>query len=122
MNLYWSSDASYLSAEKARSWVGGHAFLGDNLNDNSALPTTPIEHNGAIHADSSILKHVMTSAAEEIAALFKNGKPATIIRNTLEDMGYPQPLTPIDSDNSTAVGILNETIRQKRLQTMDMRF
>jgi len=48
----------------------------------------------------------MTSAAEtEIAALLKNGKSATIIRNTLKDVGYPQPPTPIDSDNSTAMGM-----------------
>ena len=71
MKLYWSSDASYLSVAKALSRVGGHAFLADKLNNNSVPPTTPIEHNGAIYDSLSILKNVMTSAAEsKIVALF----------------------------------------------------
>ena len=37
-------------------------------------------------------------------------------------MNWPQPPTPIQVDNSTAVGIANETIKQKISKAMDMRF
>ena len=37
-------------------------------------------------------------------------------------MNHPQPATPIQVDNSTAVGIANKTIRQRQSKAMDMRF
>eukprot|EP00804_Cyclotella_cryptica_P003481 CCRYP_002116-RA/>CCRYP_002116-RA protein AED:0.42 eAED:0.42 QI:0/0/0/1/0/0/2/0/336 len=35
---------------------------------------------------------------------------------------YPQPPTPIQTDNSTALGVVNNTIQPKRTKAMDMRF
>jgi len=65
----------------------------------------------------------MSSAPEaEIAAAFLTAKDAVPIRNALEEMGHPQPPTPIQTDNSTANGFLNETMKQKRSKAMDMRF
>jgi hypothetical protein len=40
----------------------------------------------------------------------------------LEEMGHPQPLTPIYCDYSTAVGIANNTVKQQRSCSMEMRF
>ena len=37
-------------------------------------------------------------------------------------MHLPQPPTPIQVDNSTAVGISNKSIKQKRSKAMDIRF
>jgi hypothetical protein len=37
-------------------------------------------------------------------------------------MGHPQPSTPIQVDNTTAVGFANSTIKQKRSKAIDMRF
>jgi hypothetical protein len=38
-------------------------------------------------------------------------------------MGHPQPATaPIATDNSTATGIANDTVKQKRSKAIDMRF
>jgi len=37
-------------------------------------------------------------------------------------MGHPQPATPIQSDNACAVGIANDTVKQKRSKAIDMRF
>ena len=37
-------------------------------------------------------------------------------------MHHPQPPTPIQVDNSTAVGISNKSIKKKRSKAMDMRF
>ena len=65
----------------------------------------------------------MASAAEaEVGALFVNGQDAIPLRNTLIELGHPQPPTPIQTDNSTAAGFANDTIKQKRSKAMDMRF
>ena len=37
-------------------------------------------------------------------------------------MGHAQPRTPIQTDNSTAKGIINNTVQPKRTKAMDMRF
>jgi hypothetical protein len=58
MALKIHSDASYLSASKSRSRVGGHFYLGNY----STLPH-PNMHNGAVLTTANILKHIMSSAA-----------------------------------------------------------
>eukprot|EP00804_Cyclotella_cryptica_P017108 CCRYP_003349-RA/>CCRYP_003349-RA protein AED:0.50 eAED:0.45 QI:0/-1/0/1/-1/0/1/0/116 len=37
-------------------------------------------------------------------------------------MGHPQPPTPIQTDNSTALSVVNNTIQPKRTKAMDMQF
>ena len=37
-------------------------------------------------------------------------------------MGNPQPPTPIQTDNTTALGVVNNTIAPRRMKSMDMRF
>ena len=37
-------------------------------------------------------------------------------------MGHPQPPTPIHIDNTTAVGIVNNTIKRQRSRAMEMRY
>ena len=65
----------------------------------------------------------MASAAEaELGALFYNGQVSEPIRTCLEEIGYPQPSTPIKTDNSTAAGIVKSSIRQKKSKAMDIRF
>jgi len=65
----------------------------------------------------------MASAAEaELGAIFVNGQDAVPIRTTLDEMSHPQPPTPIQVDNATAVGIANKTIKQRQSKSMDMRF
>jgi hypothetical protein len=79
--------------------------------------------NGAILIISKVLKHVMSSAAEaEIGAVFIIAKEGAVIRTTLEELGHPQPPTPMETDNTTATGYSNGTIKQKRTKSMDMRF
>ena len=63
--------------------------------------------NGIVHVVCKILKNVMASATEvELGAVLINGQDAVPIR-----MNHPQPPTPIQVDNSTAVGISNKTIQ-----------
>ncbi len=65
----------------------------------------------------------MASAAEsEVGALFVNSQEAIPLRYALEELGHPQPPTPVQTDNSTAAGYSNNTIKQKRSKAMDMRF
>jgi hypothetical protein len=78
--------------------------------------------NGAILIISKVLKHVMSSAAEaEIGAVFVNSKEGTVLITTLEELWHNQPPTPMETDNTTATGYSNGTIKQKRTKAMDMR-
>jgi hypothetical protein len=123
MILYAHSDASYLSAPQARSRAGGHFFLSSAPKDPTTAPVTTPPLNGPIHSTCSILRNVMASAAEaEVGALFVNGQDAIPLRMTLIELGHQQPATPLQTDNSTAAGFANDTIKQKRSKAMDMRF
>ncbi len=114
MILRVHSDTSYLSEPKARSRAGGYFFMGNKDNENP---------NGAILTPTGVIRVVVSSAAEaETAGLFTNMKEATILQTTLEEMGHPQPATPIQVDNSTACGIANNNIQLRRSRAIDMRF
>ena len=115
MVLAVHSDAGYLNEANARSRAGGHFFLSDH----SVHPP----NNGAILNVAQIIKNVMSSAAEaELGALFICAREAVYIRLILKEMGHPQPPTPIQTDNSTAEGVVNNKIQPKRTKAMDMRF
>ncbi len=115
MILAVHSDAGYANKKKSRSRAGGHFFLS---NEDKFPP-----NNGAILTISTIIKAVMSSAAEaELGALFINAKEAVYLRQILTEMGHPQPKTPIQTDNTTAEGVINNKIQPKRTKAMDMRF
>ena len=129
MILHVESDASYPSESRGRSRAAGIHFL--SCKPLHPTMTPPLSNdpmpplNGAIFVHCQILKEVLSSAAEaELAALFHNGKEAYYtIRNILDELGHPQPATPtIVTDNSTASGIANDTVCQKRSKAMDMCF
>ena len=72
---------------------------------------------------AKILKMITSSAMEtEVAATFYNAKEALPFRATLEEMGHPQPPTPMEVDNETAIGFLKSKMKQKRSKAIDMRF
>lgn len=123
MVLHVDSDASYLSVSKARSRVGGHHYLSSRSPEQTKTPISDPPPNGPIYAVCSFMKNVMSSAVEaEMGGLFVNGQEAIILRTILEELGHHQPPTPIKTDNSTAAGIANNSIRQRRSRSMDMRF
>jgi hypothetical protein len=65
----------------------------------------------------------MSSVAEaELGGLFINAKTAVPIQKMLEELGHRQPPTPIQTDNSTACGVVNNEIQPKATKAMDMRF
>ena len=115
MVLAVHSDASYLSEPRARSRAGGHFFMSSD--------TVSPPNNGAVLTVSQIIKAVMSSAAEaELGALYINAREAVPARKTLEEMGHKQPRTPMQTDNSTALGVVTNNIQPKRTKAMDMRF
>jgi hypothetical protein len=125
MTLHIHLDASYQSESHSRSLLGGYFFLSSNSPAHTTTidPNTPQPINGNIHVPCSILKVVVSSAAEaELGALFHNGKDDAWLRTTLTDMGHPQHPTPIQTDNSCASGIANGTVKQRRSKAIDMRF
>jgi hypothetical protein len=120
MILHVESDASYLSEPDAKSRAAGFHYLSQHPHgENVPFP----ELNGAVLVTSKIIKETVSSAAEaELAALFHNGQDAYSLRVALEEMNHPQPPTPIQTDNSTAAGLANDSIKQKRSKAMSMRW
>jgi hypothetical protein len=117
MILHIHSDASYLSENEAKSRAGVFFYMGNTTKHDKKLT------NGAILIVSKVLKHVMSSAKEvEIGAVFINAKEEAVLRTTLEELGHTQPPTPMETDNTTAIGYSNGTIKQKSTKSMDMRF
>jgi hypothetical protein len=88
MILHIHSDASYLSASHARSRIGGFFHLSSRLDPPDVAPTPaspPPPLNGPIQVSSSLLKVVVSSAAEaELGALFYNAKDGAALRTTLD--------------------------------------
>jgi hypothetical protein len=109
MILHIHSDTSYLSENEAKSRAGGFFYMGSNTKTDKKLT------NGAILIISKVLKNEMSSAAEtEIGAVFINAKEGAVLRTTLEELGQPQLPMPMETDNTTATGYSNGTIKQKR--------
>ncbi len=126
MILWVDSDASYLSESKSRSTCAGYHFLSDKPSAPSQPPhpndTEPM-HNAPVHVMCNIMKEIVSAASEaELAGLCHNGKEACPIRTCLAELGHPQPPTPIKTDNTTAAGLANDTVKQKRSKAIDMRF
>jgi len=123
MNLWIHSDASYLNETKARSRNAGYFYLSDK----PKLPIKPDDPppplNAPVLVNSKIIDAVMSSVQEsETASGFINAKDAAPMRTTLAEMGHKQGPTPIQFDNKCAVGILTDTVVQRRSKAMDMRF
>ena len=114
MVLAAHSDASYLTEPNSRSRAGAHIYL----TEDDPIP----RQNGPVLTLSQIIKFVMASAAEaELAALYHTAREMVPLRNALDEMGWPQPRSPIQTDNSTAAGFVQDTIIQRRIKMIWMR-
>jgi hypothetical protein len=72
----------------------------------------PIKLNGAFSTLCTILHFVVDLAAKaELRALFLNCKEGIIFQLTLEELGHPQPQTPVHCNNATTIGIANNTVK-----------
>ncbi len=80
------------------------------MSNNDPIPV----NNGAIHATSQIIKAVMSSAAEaEIGALYINCRETILSRHTLEFLGHKQSPTSMQTNNTTALGVVNNNVMKK---------
>jgi hypothetical protein len=114
MQLTIESDASYLSVPKARSRAARYFYLSSR--------SKPIL-TGALHVHCHIMREVVSLAAEaELGALFHNSTEACPLQIALEELGHPQLPTAIITNDSTATGIANDTVKQLRLKAIGMRF
>ena len=123
MVLAVCSDAAYLVLPNAHSCGASHFFL-TTFPPATSSPPNPTP-NGAIHVLCKMLRSVAASASEaKIGALFLNAQDAVPLRTALEEMGHKQPLTgtPLETDNSTAHGILHAQVRLKKSKAFDMRY
>ena len=115
MRLSIHADASYLSERKARSQAAGYFFMANN-GDKSFT-------NGTVLTVSTIIRHVMASAAEaELAAVYYAAQEAISLRHLLEELGHSQTTTPITTDNATAHGLISGAMMPRKSKAMDMLF
>jgi hypothetical protein len=114
MVLARHSDASYLSKSNARSRAGGHFFM------SSDVEVPP--NNDAVSTILQIIKAVMSLAAEaKVGALFINCCEAVPARHVLKFLGHPQLPTPMQTDNTIALGVVNQNV-MKKMKSMDMKY
>jgi hypothetical protein len=115
MILCAHSNAGFLNETKSRSCAEAHIFLSENKSF--------MCFNGAVLSIAQIIKFIMASATKsELAALFVMAREMIPHRQTLISMGWPQPKSLIQTDNSTAAGVTNKTIVPRRAKMMDVRF
>ena len=115
MVLAFDTDASYLSELNGKSRAAAYYHMTKKGNTTFT--------NGAIDVFSQIIKHVMSSASEaETGALYYGCKRALPYKVTLEEMGHPQPRTPVTTDNNTAHGLTMGSMTSKASKSNDMRF
>jgi hypothetical protein len=114
MVLAVHSDASYLTEPNSCSQAGTHIFLSED----DPIP----RQNGPVLMLSQIIKYVMASAAEaELAALYHTACEMVPLWNALKEMGWTKPNSPIQTDNSTAIGFVHDTIIQQQIKMIWMR-
>jgi hypothetical protein len=116
MILCTHPNAGFHNESKGCSQAGAHIFVSKN----DPFP----KHNNLVLSISQIMKFVMSSASAaeaELGALYTTAKEMFPLCQTLIKMGWPPPCTPIQMDNSTAVGITNLTIVPQKTKSVDLR-
>ena len=97
------SDTLYLVEPEARSRMGRFQYLSNR--DGKLF-------NGPILVLAKIIGNAMASAAEaEVRVVFMNAQETAPEQTTLIELGHPQPPAPLRTNNSTADGILNRTVK-----------
>ena len=103
MVLAAHSNAAYLNVTKARCRAGTNIMLSEDI----PVPT----YNGPILTIANIIRNVISLAVEgKLAGIFICAKDMVPLRKALIEMGWTLKKSPIQCDNSTDVGVANETI------------
>ena len=107
-------DSGFNNEKKPRNRAGGHIFLSENL------PIT--RWNGPFLTIAQMMKYILSLAPEaEMGALFLTSKEMVPVRHTLTEMGWNQPPSPIQCDNSKAVGMTKYTLLPRMSKSWDFR-
>ena len=108
-------DAAYLNTSKYHIRSGSHIMVSEDF---------PVPNFNILFLTiAQIIKNVMSSAVEaELAGLYICAMDMVPLHQALRKMGWSQPIRPIQCDNSTAVGVANETIIPNKTKSMDMQF
>ena len=62
----------------------------------------------------------MSSASKaELGAMFITAQEMVAMRKTLQEMKWPHPKSPLQTENSDAAVVVNNTIVPRKLKTMD---
>ena len=110
--MHWY--AGFHNESKGRIWAGAHIFLAED---------EPIPRwNEPILTISQVIKFLLSSAVKSELLSISVTEKLVPMRQTLIEMGWPQPPTPIQTDNSMASGVLNDTIIARKNKSMDLRF
>ncbi len=108
-------DAGFLNKTNSHSRAGAHIYLSEN--------DLFWQFKGAILSIAQMIKFVMVSAAKlELEGLFITAGKMIPHRQTLIAMGWPQPKSPFQMNNSIAAGVINNTIMPRSSKMMDMQF
>ena len=117
MLLKVHSNAFYLNKSQVQSSYTGYFFCGDNQHHNK-----PLNLDGAILINASILKPIAASAVEaELGTPFHNSQSVQEFRLSPNEMGWHQTATSIICDNTTA-GIANSTVKCQCPCAMNIRY
>ena len=68
------------------------------------------------------LKKYASTTEVKPGVFFLKGRDVIILHNTLEEMGQPQPITQVCTENKKASGIANDTINQQLSCAINMRY
>ncbi len=75
----------------------------------------PMKLNSAFHTSSTIMRFVVASTAKtKLGTLFHNCQKGIIFQQTLDNLGHPQPKTPVHCNNATVVFITNNTVKHQQ--------
>ena len=73
--------------------------------------------NGPLHTKFRVLCHGVPSASElELGEIFRHGQTKIPLCTTLKYLSHQQLLTPIEIDNSNALGIVTSTVKPKQFK------
>ena len=121
MVLWVDSDAAYLVKPGATSRMVGVYYFSTHPDKLMTGKKPPL--NGVIHIVCKKIPHVMASITEsEIAGLFMNAQGMIPIRHALQALAHHQPPAPLKADNSTSSSFIDNSIKQRRSKTWDMRW
>ena len=108
------SNAGFNNENKGYSRSGTHIFLSEH---------DPIPRwNGTILTITQIIKFVMASVAKaELVTLFIATQKLVLLQQKLIKLGWLQPPTLVQTNNTTVVGVVNKILVINKLRSIGLR-